>query len=94
MQTARMTILMNPAYKSAIERRAAMRGVSSSEHVRNALDSFEATSAAEEAELAALVAEVNLAIPKMAASLERTCQRLEEMHKENDEFLRAMGVRK
>ncbi|MFM9978751.1 MAG: ribbon-helix-helix protein, CopG family [Sphingomonadaceae bacterium] len=92
MQTARMTILMNPEYKAAIERKAALRGVSSSEHVRNALDSFDETSSHEEAEMAALVAEANAAIPKMRASLERMNERLENMNRKNEAFLKQMGI--
>ena len=93
MQTARMTILMNPDYKAAIERQAALRGVSSSEHVRNALDSFGAISGDEEAELAVLVAQVNEAVPKMQASIENMIATMDKTHRETDEFLKKMGVR-
>ena len=93
MQTARMTILMNPDYKAAIEQQAALRGVSSSEHVRNALDSFGEISGDEEAELAVLVAQVNEAVPKMQASIENMIATMDKTHRETDEFLKKMGVR-
>ncbi len=93
MRTERMTILVEPDYKANVVRRAALRGVSTSEHVRNALDSFDSVSSQEEAELAALVAEVNKAIPEMRASLDRSCERLEATHKKVDALLRESGFR-
>jgi len=93
MQTARMTVLMTPDYKAAIARKAASRGVSSSEYIREAVDRFEDTSATDNAELAALVAEVNAAMPRMRAALERSGKTLEALHGEMDAFLREKGVR-
>jgi hypothetical protein len=93
MNSARMTILMPPDRKAAIEQRAFQRGVSSGEYARNAFDSYEAVSEAEEAELAALVAEVNKAIPRMAASIDEMSRKLRETHEEVDRMLRAMGAR-
>lgn len=43
MQTARLTILMEPSAKEALERRAAELGVSASELVRRAVDSYDPT---------------------------------------------------
>jgi uncharacterized coiled-coil protein SlyX len=94
MRTARMTVLMTDAEKAEIEADAARLGVSSGEYVRLAVDNFEMPTAAEEAELAALVAEVNIAIPKMRASLDRMCTRMEVLHEEMDSFLREKGIRK
>jgi hypothetical protein len=93
MQTDRLTILVEPAYKAAIARQAAVRGVSTSEHVRNALDSFESISDVDEAELVALVTQVNQAIPKMQATLIRTCEKMEALHAEMDAFFKEKGVR-
>lgn len=93
MQTARMTVLMTPDYKAAIARKAASRGVSSSEYIREAVDRFEEASAAEHAELAALVAEVNSALPRMRAALERSGNTLAALHNEMDAFLREKGIR-
>ena len=93
MQTERMTILVDPGYKANVVRRAALRGVSTSEHVRNALDSFGENSGDEEAELAALVVQVNEAVPKMQASIENMIATMDKTHRETDAFLKKMGVR-
>lgn len=93
MKTARTTVLMTPEEKAAIEMRAASRGVSSSEYIRLAVDNFEKVSDEEEAELAALVEEVNKAIPKMKASLDRTSKSLRKLLRENDAFFRERGIR-
>jgi hypothetical protein len=92
MQTDRMTILVDPTYKASVTRRAVARGVSTSEHVRNALDSFDATSEAEEAELAALVAEVNRAIPRMQEAFDNMSGVIAALKAENDAFFADKGV--
>ena len=92
MQTDRMTILVDPKYKAAVTRRAAARGVSTSEHVRNALDSFDGTSEAEEAELAALVAEVNRAMPRMQEAFENMSGVIAALKAENDAFFADKGI--
>lgn len=92
MQTDRMTILVDPKYKAAVTRRAAARGVSTSEHVRNALDSFDDTSEAEEAELAALVAEVSKAIPRMQEAFENMSGVIAALKAENDAFFADKGI--
>lgn len=94
MRNSRLTVLLKADEKAALEARAAKRGVSSGEYVRLAVDNFEQVSEDEEAELAALVAEANLAIPKMAASLDRSIATLDRTHKEIDAFLREVGIRK
>jgi hypothetical protein len=94
MQTSRLTVLMTPDRKSDIEARASKMGVSSGEYIRLAVDNFEDVSAEQEAELAALVAQANLAIPKMRASLERSSATLAALHEEMDAFLREKGIRK
>ena len=94
MRTERVTVLMKPEEKAAIEAKAAERGVSSGEYIRLAVDNFDRISAEEEAELAALVAEANDAIPKMQASLDRSIATLDATHKKVDTFLREVGVRK
>jgi hypothetical protein len=63
MQTDRLTILMDPMYKASVTKRAAERGVSTSEHVRNALDYFKSDNA--DAELEALTSELEGALPEM-----------------------------
>jgi Ribbon-helix-helix protein, copG family len=94
MRTARTTVLMTPDEKAALDKRAAKLGVSSGEYIRLAVDNYENISAEDEAHLAALVVEVNAAIPKMHASLDQSIKTLEELHGEMDSFLREKGIRK
>jgi hypothetical protein len=93
MKTARTTVLMTPEEKAALEKRAASLGVSSGEYIRLAVDNYEKISPEEEAELGALVKEVNTAIPKMRASLDRMSKTLRKTLKENDAFFRERGIR-
>jgi hypothetical protein len=85
---------MTPERKAAIEQRAASLGVSSGEYIRLAVDNYEKVSPHEEAELAALVGEVNETIPRMRESLDRMNARASALHEELDAFLREKGVRK
>jgi hypothetical protein len=94
MRSARVTFLTTPDGKAELEAKAATLGVSSSEFVRLAVDNFDKPGAAEEAELAVLVDEVNKAIPKMAASLDGMSRTLRKAHQEVDRTLRAAGIRK
>lgn len=94
MRNNRMTILMSDDEKSGVEMLANQMGISNSEYVRLAVDNYSNVSAEQEAELAALVAEVNKAIPAMRASLDRSCERLEATHKKVDAILRESGFRK
>ena len=93
MRSARVTVLMSPDEKAEMEANAARLGVSSGEYVRLAVDNFDRPTAAEEAELAALVEEVNRAIPKMRASLDRMSKTLRKTLKEDDAFFRERGRR-
>lgn len=93
MKTARTTVLMTPEEKAALEKRAASLGVSSGEYIRLAVDNYERISPEEEAELGALVKEINTAIPKMRASLDRMSKTLRKTLKENDAFFRERGIR-
>lgn len=90
MQTERVTFLASANEKAHLFRRAKKLGVSSSEVVRRALSRDNDDT--DEAELAALVAEANAAIPKIAASIERISNRLESMARKNDAFLKTMGI--
>jgi hypothetical protein len=92
MQTARVTFLTTPDRKAAIEQRAASLGVSSGEYIRLAVDNFDQISEAEEVELAALVEQVSEAIPRMQASLDRSCDTLDTLHAEMDAFFRDKGI--
>jgi Arc/MetJ-type ribon-helix-helix transcriptional regulator len=93
MKTARTTILMTPEEKAAIEKRAARRGVSCSEYIRLAVDKLEKGYDDDEAELAALVEEMNKAIPRIKASLDQTSKTLRKLQRENDAFFRERGIR-
>lgn len=93
MKTARTTFLMTPKEKAALDERAASRGVSSGEYIRLAVDNFEKVSSEEEAELAALAAELNAAVPEIRASLDRSSKILQDLHRENEDFFRTRGVR-
>ncbi|WP_375390986.1 hypothetical protein [uncultured Sphingomonas sp.] len=92
MQTARVTVLMTPERKAELEAHAAGLGVSSGEYIRSAVDDYNPT-ASEEAELAALVEELNIAVPQMQQTLERTSERLADTHRKVDAMLREWGVR-
>ncbi len=93
MRSERVTVLMKPEEKAALEARAAKRGVSSGEYLRLAVDNFEKIPEEQEAELAALVAEVNQVVPKIRDSLDRSSERLEATHRKVDMLLREMGIR-
>ena len=93
MQTERVTFLTSPANKATLASRAAARGISTGEYVRRRLEEEDGLPDDQMAELEALMAEANAAIPKIAASLDRLSARLEDIHRENDKFLRDMGVR-
>ena len=94
MRTARTTVLMTPEEKAALERRAARLGVSSGEYIRLAVDNYEKVTPEEEAELAVLVAEANIVIPRMAGMLDNMSRKLREAHDDVDRILREAGVRK
>ncbi len=95
MQTERITFLTTPQNKAAIAARAAARGISTGEYIRRKIDDDDdEPTPEEEAELAALVEQVNIAIPKMAASMDRMIATLESTHEEVDKFLRQQGIRR
>lgn len=94
MQTERVTFLTSRDHKAALDAYAVRNGHSVGHVVREATSRFMSEPAAdEEAELAALVAQVNEALPKMEASLEAMRCDLRETHLEVDRMLRAMGAR-
>lgn len=89
MQTARVTVLMTPEKKAAVETRTSHLGVSASEYIRLAVDNY---ADGEEELLAHLVEELDAAVPAMAASLDRSIAILEESHRYVDGVLREMGA--
>lgn len=92
MRNARVTVLMRPEEKAEIESHAARLGISSGEYIRLAVDNFDKPTSSEEAELAALLAEVNAAVPKMKASLDKASRTLRQLRRENDAFFKERGI--
>lgn len=95
MQTERVTFLTSREAKKALDTFASKRGVSVGNVVREATARYIGQpTEAEEAELAALVAQVNDAIPKMNASIDSMIETMRSTHEEVDRTLRAAGIRK
>lgn len=92
MRNARVTVLMKPEEKAELESHAARLGISSGEYIRLAVDNFEKPTAAEEAELNALLVEVNQAVPRIKQSLDRTSRTLRKLRQENADFFKARGI--
>jgi hypothetical protein len=93
MQTQRVTFLTSPEHKAALDAYAVRSGQSVGNVVREATTRFLGQGEDEEAQLAALVEQVNLAIPKMEASLDDMSRIMRETHAEVDAMLRTMGAR-
>lgn len=93
MHTERVTYLTNAEQKAALEAFAKARGESVGNVLREAAARYMAQpTEKEEAELAALVEQVNEAIPKMNASLDRMQETLRRTHEEMDAFFREKGI--
>jgi len=96
MQTERVTFLTSPKHKAALEAHAAKRGESVGNLVREATARYiaEPTSEEEEEALKLLARELQEAVPKMRASLERSIAAIRTSRKEVDKMLRDAGLRK
>lgn len=94
MQTERVTFLTSPEHKAALDAFAAERGESVGNVVREATVKYMHDQRDGEEELAALVAEVNAAVPRMRESLDQMSEVLRESHAEMDAFLREKGIRR
>ena len=95
MQTERVTYLTNAEQKAALEAFAKARGESVGSVLRDAVAEYMGQpTAEEEAELVALTQQVNEAVPRMVASMDRMIERLDTSHRKIDAFLREKGVRK
>ena len=95
MQTERVTILMTPSRKALVARRAAARGISMGEYLRRKVeDDDDEMTPEQEAELAELIRQANIAIPEMAESLDRMTEKLQQTNFEIDRTLRKAGLRK
>lgn len=71
MKTDRLTLMVSPADKAAINARASSLGISVSELVRQAALGFDPEEAAAKAELEALMPEFERAIDRILATLDR-----------------------
>lgn len=95
MQTERVTFLTSREHKAALDAFAAQSGQSVGNVVREATARYiEQPTDDEQAELAALVEQVNLSIPNMRESLEAMSKQVREVNTELDAFLREKGIRK
>lgn len=96
MQTERVTILMTPERKAHLASRAAAQGISMGEYLRRKVEdeADDQLTPEQEAELAELVRQANLAIPAMAESFDRMSAMLQETSAEIDKTLRQAGLRK
>lgn len=96
MQTERVTYLTTAEHKAALEAFAKGRGESVGNVVREATARYISgpVSDDEEEALKVLAQELNEAVPKIRASLERSINKLDATRKEVDKMLRDAGVRK
>lgn len=75
MKTDRLTLLISPADKAAINARAESLGISVSELVRQAALGFDPDEAAARAELEAIMPEFERAVDRILATLDRMLER-------------------
>lgn len=95
MQTERVTFLTTPDHKAALDAFASSNGQSVGHVLREASSQYIGQpTAAQEAELAVLIQQVNEAIPKMHASLDNMIDTLDRTHRKVDAFLREAGIRR
>ena len=76
MQTERVTFLTTPKFKVALAKRAAAQGISVGEYIRRKVEDDEELTPEQEAELAALVEQVNESVPKMNESIDAMIETL------------------
>lgn len=92
MQTARVTVLMEPDRKAALEAQARQLGVSSGEYIRLAVDNY--TAAGETEDLEHVLEEFHRQMPEMLAAFDKIDAALDRASGEIDKCLRQLGVRK
>ena len=95
IQTERVTYLTSADHKAALEAFAKARGESVGNVVREATARYIAqprSNSDEEAELAALAAQVNEAIPRINASLAQMSKGIRDLRAESDAFYREKGL--
>jgi hypothetical protein len=97
LQSERVTYLTSAEQKAALEAFAKARGESVGNVLREAAMRYMAQprdETEEEAELAALVQQVNEALPKMNEAIDQMIDDLRVTHEQVDRTLRAAGIRK
>ena len=95
MQTERVTYLTSTEQKAALEAFARARGESVGNVVREATVRYMAQprdESEEEAELAALVVQVNAAAPKINAAFQQMSKNIRDFRAESDAFYREKGL--
>lgn len=93
MRTERVTYLTDAEQKAALEAFAKARGESVGSVLREAASRYMAQPTDdEEAELAALVEQVNDAIPRINASLKKMSKNIRDLRAESDAFYRDKGL--
>lgn len=95
LQSERVTFLATPALKERLANLAKESGLSIGEYVRRRVQDTDGDdlTAQQEQELAALVEQVNDAIPRMNASLASMSETIRALRAENDAFFREKGIR-
>ena len=84
LATERVTVLMTPVEKAALEAKAKGAGVSVGEFVRRSVDSFDPEEAAELVQLAALAAELQRSNNEASAALDRALASIEKTRTQLD----------
>jgi Arc/MetJ-type ribon-helix-helix transcriptional regulator len=92
MRANRLTVLLSDDERADVDSKASRLGVSSSEYIRLAVSNFDGPTADEEAELSALLEQVNAAVPRMQAAFDRMSEKIQKLHAENDAFFKAKGI--
>ncbi len=84
MKTDRLTLLISPTDKAAINARAELLGISVSELVRQAALGYDPEEAEAKAELEALLPEFKVAIERMSATFDRMLDKADAHEREMD----------
>ena len=92
MRTERVTFLASPKFKASLTARATALGISTGEYIRRKVEDEDDLTPQQEAELAALVAEVNRALPEMTASMDTMIETLRTTREKIDESVRKAGL--
>jgi hypothetical protein len=86
MKTDRLTLMVSPADKAAINARASTLGISVSELIRKAALDYDPEEAAAREEVEALLPDFSATIEQIHQSFERMIARLDESERRRDEL--------